>query len=367
MHNIIENGEIKISKVLWRELNDLHDKEYIKKLISDAIGDNNLELPYRKISLIEAADDFNKLCLFDTSSMINEGKFETRYDYKYNLLDKYIEIATVGNKSSDYFQQKNRFTCDSINAPSPKRTWESEKFRLTLLNCLWTLKFQEINNDVLRSAISLRKYIASQFKPSVAKCIYQLYDAKSVLDLSSGWGDRLAGFCSLDSTERYVGVDPNPFVQRAYIEQLKLYNVNKEIKLIESPAEDILAYDDDFDMIFTSPPYFDIERYVRDDKQSWNRYKKLDIWLEKFLFKSIETGWKNLKDNGYLILNISDVYCHHVINKICDPMNDFISTLSGAEYQGAIGMRMAKRPNSKADKAGIFAEPIWIWKKVKGK
>ena len=116
-------------------------------------------------------------------------------------------------------------------------------------------------------------------------------------------------------------------------------------------------------MIFTSPPYFDVERYTKDNSQSWKKYKTLNSWLDNFLFKSIEKAWKQLNSNGHMLINISDVYCHHVINKICDPMNDFISKLENAKYEGALGMRMAKRPNSKAMKDGIFAEPIWIWKK----
>ena len=64
-------------------------------------------------------------------------------------------------------------------------------------------------------------------------------------------------------------------------------------------------------------------------------------------------------------------------------MNDFLSTFTDSEYQGCIGMEMAKRPNSRG--AGTaksldytdeslqktldtqdkrFCEPIWIWKKI---
>ena len=46
-------------------------------------------------------------------------------------------------------------------------------------------------------------------------------------------------------------------------------------------------------------------------------------------------------------------------------MFDYMATLEGSEYQGTMGLRMAKRPNSKAGKIdGVFAEPIFIWKKV---
>ena len=43
-------------------------------------------------------------------------------------------------------------------------------------------------------------------------------------------------------------------------------------------------------------------------------------------------------------------------------MNAYIKN-KGLTYLGVIGMKMSKRPNSKADKEGIFVEPIWVWKK----
>jgi len=67
-------------------------------------------------------------------------------------------------------------------------------------------------------------------------------------------------------------------------------------------------------------------------------------------------------------------------------MNDFISTLEGAEYQGCLGMEMAKRPGSIGAGAMIegdedryseeekqkaienagktFCEPVWVFRKL---
>ena len=47
-----------------------------------------------------------------------------------------------------------------------------------------------------------------------------------------------------------------------------------------------------------------------------------------------------------MIVNISDVYSNHRINQICDPMNDFISSLPNSQYEVTIGLRMALIPNS---------------------
>ena len=61
-----------------------------------------------------------------------------------------------------------------------------------------------------------------------------------------------------------------------------------------------------------------------------------------------------------------DIYTRKKHYKICDGMNDYIASMGNFEYIGAMGLRMPKRPMSKSSKnVGIYAEPIWIWKKTK--
>lgn len=364
---MIVNEEISISKDEWKSLNEKFSKDEIKQMISDVIGENNLPMPMREIKLEDAIVDFDKLCDFDESSLFIESEWFTRYDYseKYPLSNLILRSNNVGNKAPDYFIQENRWHCDSINAPSPYRTWTIEKFRLTLLNALWTLKLEEVNSKTLRSCISLRKYIASQFRPSSAKAIYNHFEAKNVLDFSSGWGDRLTGFIA-SNAESYVGVDPNANLVDGYQSIIDQYNTGKEIKMINECAEDVDLGDKKFDLVFTSPPYFNIERYTQEANQSFKKYRKLDAWLNEFLFVTLKKAWDHLESSGHMVINISDVYSNHRINQICDPMNDFISGLEGAEYVGCYGYEMRKRPNSKAlkGKSGLFAEPMWVWKKT---
>lgn len=361
--NIIKNNEIHISEENWIKLNETRSKDEIKKLISDAIGNNNLPMPMREIDVAEAKENFEVL-KSDTTEPI-KGLWFPRYDYNRPLTEYYFPISRVGNLTSDYFHQENRWCCDSINAPSPYRTWHSERFRWTLLNALWTLKVKSVTSRTLRTAIGLRKYIASQFRPSTAKAVYNYFYAERVLDISSGWGDRLSGFLASDA-ERYVGVDPNVNLIEGYQKQIDMFNTDKSVKMISGCAESVDYGDEMFDMIFTSPPYFNIERYTQESNQSFKKYKKLDVWLNEFLFVAIENAWNHLERNGLLILNISDVYSNHKINKICDPMNDFIATLPNATYNMCMGYQMAKRPNSGAlkNKEGKFAEPMWVWSKT---
>lgn len=358
----IKNGQVDISQTEWAELNKAHTREYLIEFLSAMIEKYGLELPYREITEQEALADFQ--ALRQVPDLVKSGGFYSRYTYKYPFSDLYIDTSKIGNKSSDLFHQINRFRCDSINSPSPYRVWTTDKFRKSLFNSLWTLKVKEINNTVLRSCIGLRKYIASQFRPSAAKSIYEYFNAQDVLDFSMGWGDRLAGFCASANTKSYLGIDPNINLFDGYEKQVRFYNTDKQIRFFNSAAEDFnfSDYKNKFDLIFSSPPYYCAEKYTKDDNQSWKRYKKLDDWLDKFLFSVIRNSATTLKSGGHLVINISDVYLHHQRNEMCDPMNDFISTLD-FEYKGAIGLKMAKRPNSKAEGTGVFAEPIWIWQK----
>ena len=364
---MVRGKEIHITEQEWKNLNSSFSKDEIKEMISDAIEKNNLPMPLRKLSRQDAAKSFKELQSLYHLDIISNEEWFTRYDYKYKPISSVLFSTTkVGNKASDFYQQYNRFLCDSINAPSPYRSWTIKKFRLTLLNALWTLKQTKVDSKVMRSCIGLRKYIASQFRPATAKAVYDYFGAKKVLDFSSGWGDRLCGFLASDA-EYYVGIDPNERLFKGYNELMEDFNVpNKRVEMFNSCAEDTMLGKRKFDLVFTSPPYFNIERYTQEDNQSFKKYRKLDNWLNDFLFKAIDLSWRHLDRKGHLVVNISDVYSNHTINKICDPMNDYIQSLKGSRYVDCYGYQMMTRPNSGAlkGKTGKFAEPMWVWKKT---
>ena len=62
---------------------------------------------------------------------------------------------------------------------------------------------RHLREGTYMSAFRLGTYIATQFKPVVAKTIYDMTKANTVLDPSCGWGDRLAGFFASNATEYY--------------------------------------------------------------------------------------------------------------------------------------------------------------------
>ena len=393
---------LSIDEKEWEYIKDTFDKEDVKESLAKVAM--TYEIPYAEMSVKDAHRDYLKLKGMNHNDVLVDGEWfaregtEYRYDLTFKGKQQYFKRINTGNKASNYFQQANRWSVDGAVSPGPQRTWESEKFMTSLMGSAYSLKLPKINRNVLRTMIGLRKYICAQFKPNVAKVLYDKLGSENILDFSAGWGDRLAGFYASETSKYYLGIDPRKENHPIYEEQAEFYHkhmtvfeVQKKCNFIESPAEevDFMKYKDTFDTVFTSPPYFNVERYSYDETQSWVRHKEITEWNENFLQKTLKNLWCSIKSGGYLLVNISDVYSNSKWStergwlEICNPMNDFLSTFTDSEYQGCIGMELAKRPNSggagtaksndyseeslkKAEetKDKTFCEPIWIWRKI---
>jgi tRNA1(Val) A37 N6-methylase TrmN6 len=59
-----------------------------------------------------------------------------------------------------------------------------------------------------------------------------------------------------------------------------------------------------FNMVFTSPPYFDTERYFEEPGQCWRDYPKQAQWVKSYLQPTMETAKSVLQSRGALVLNV---------------------------------------------------------------
>lgn len=394
---------LEINEKQWSHIKETYEKEDVKLQLAKVAM--TYPIPYADISEKQAHKDYLKLKGVRYNELLKEGEWfprkasESKYPYTYEGKQLYFSRLNTGNRSSNFFQQVNRWSVDGAVSPGPARTWINEKFMTSLMGSSYSLKLEKIDKSKLRTMIGLRKYICAQFKPNVAKSLYEFYDAKTVLDFSMGWGDRLAGFFASSNTEHYIGIDPRKENHPIYLEQAKYYETNngffenkKTYEFHESPAEDFDfgKYKNTVDVVFTSPPYFNVERYSHDDTQSWVRYKEIGDWNKDFLHTTLKKIIPTLKEGGIMAINIADVYTNSKWStdrgwlEITNPMNHFLES-QGLVYKGCIGMEMAKRPNSggagtakdtnqyseeaikeseeKQDQR--FAEPIWIFEKIK--
>lgn len=143
-----------------------------------------------------------------------------------------------------------------------------------------------------------------------------------MLDFSAGWGDRLVGAIAGD-VKLYCGVDPNTGLQQGHSEIINTFakgNTDR-FKIIYSPFQTaVLPEGVTFDLVFTSPPYFDFEIYTERDGQSVKDFPYLQDWIVKFLLESIHKAWQRLDTGGHLAIHLTDFRDM----KVCEVMNLFI-------------------------------------------
>lgn len=380
----------------WKQFIQIYDKEDIKDSLTEYIVSNKIPFPTKEISKTNLYDLFLK---FSNTSMLSEYKnFDRvleREDYKYKYNDKplgVIDKSHIYNSVSNYFQQENRMRCGSNSVDSPWDIWYNRDLLNRMNWHFWRLGAlgnTDISDSAFRSSFRIGTYTATQFKPNVAKALYEKHNAQNILDTSCGWGDRLAAFYATPCTKLYVGCDPNPEVFETYklqcLEYEKILGVNptiiesnnkftctgiKSVEIWNLPSEDINwnHYENEFDFYFTSPPYYETERYAKNNSstQSWNRYPNFENWKNDFFFKVNRMIWNTLKEDAFMMINIIEPRTSKGQRlNLCDDMVDNILTYSGANYLGKIGMRMQARPHSiiNSEKNSVFIEPIWVFRK----
>ena len=307
--------------------------------------------PLTKPKESDAYEDWEKLLNTSFVNLFEHRPWKSRSvindDYCYDYI---IKKSNIGNKSSNTFHWQARMACDSLTAPSPIRAWYDRKLRKNIENSIYY-------KDNHQSALSMRGYVPSQFRPSAAKALYEFFDAKKIYDPCGGWGDRLSGALA-NNSEVYYCRDVNPMVFSGYALQQQTYITDTKTFFEYRGSEIDCPEENYFDLVFTSPPYFKVEKY-QGDLQSHKKFKTFDDWLKGFLFPMLEHSWKSLQYKGVMAINISDCYANHTYNRIVMPMIEYcLKELTDCYLNGVIGYEITSRK-----KGGVNAEPIVIFSK----
>ena len=243
-------------------------------------------------------DIFNKivsgLCDIDTYTIYQDGSFNLN-NMGANILTQFfpeiLDVVKSGKVSHrDFFKDDKRLIgyCRTVlkYCTSPLEMFKMMSFRG-----------------------SSRCY---NFRPATAKALYELYgkDNCKVLDTSSGFGGRLLGFFTAKNTSEYVGIDPNTAdsCNRFILYMSRYFNKKAYVNKIGSEdftVENYPQYENYFDISFTSPPYFNIERYSDDITQSHVKFNTYDSWVDVFYRNTIYNSCSALKIDGVFAINIS--------------------------------------------------------------
>ena len=171
-------------------------------------------------------------------------------------------------------------------------------------------KKKEVTPLNIREEIYLLTKECSIHNPLIIKYFINKFSAKKILDFSAGWGDRLIG-AMLAGVDVYSGFDPNSCLQEGYQSIIKLFlpyssNPNGSYSVTEARFEDaVLPKGILYDLVYTSPPYFELETYTDEPTQSTYGTKTQDDWLKNFLYVAIDKCMNSLADGGRIILYFS--------------------------------------------------------------
>jgi len=147
----------------------------------------------------------------------------------------------------------------------------------------------------------------TKYRTVTAKAIIQYYKATRVLDPCTGWGGRMLGCLAAGEECYYVGCEPDPNTAKGLRNLLTdaaalPASVRLRAKIIEQPFESAttlqaLTEMEKFDMVLTSPPYFNLELYTAGE-QSTKVYPTWEEWTEHWLKPVIVKCLSRLKVGG---------------------------------------------------------------------
>jgi hypothetical protein len=233
----------------------------------------------------KAKHEFNRLCQgynegYNISLLFNPHRLDTATNHA-------ISIFEAINSSDDYRRALAKFIVNVQN----KACVSSEFY-----------KYIGIGSGGIQ-------YV-NEFQPYLARDIYKTYcnDGYTVLDPCSGWGGRTLGLASCMFNDiRYITSDPSTKTYNGLLKLKEFLRLGDNYEYHNVPFEELELEDESVDFAFTSPPYFDTERYSDEDTQSWKRSSNYEQWRDSFLYVLLDKVYRALKHDRYCLLNVGKV------------------------------------------------------------
>ncbi len=284
-------------------------------------------------------------------------------DQVYDITDKQVEqdykdlveigcqyhkvLSQTGNKVVNKYTSIERLNTAGVKGYSFYDVWfnknklKNEKYVKTLVTFYKNSYPGYPDIKVMFRLSNLYFSAVSIFKPLIAMEIYCRYKPRHVLDFTMGWGGRLVGACALN-VPKYTGIDYNQNLKTPYKKLskfLKKYSTT-DIKLYFQDALTIDYSKLNYDLVLTSPPYYNIETYGS------NKTKSKEDWDKNFYIPIFEKTYKHLAKGGHYCINVPEEVYENVALKVLGKPSEKIA--------------LAK---SKRTSTEIYKEYIYVWHK----
>jgi hypothetical protein len=192
----------------------------------------------------------------------------------------------------------------------------------------------------------------SNFRPTAAAAIYEVFAGSkaNVFDMSHGFGGRCLG-ADLAGVS-YFGIDPSKRAHEGCLQMIQDFGLNASIEMQGSEIANKLK-DQSVDLCFTSPPYFNCEKYDNSPTQSFVKYPSKSEWVNIFMRDTLKECVRVVKTCGAIALNIQNVKSYPTLT------SDLIKMAEG------LGLYLHDTwylQLSNINKNGFKTEPIFIFK-----
>ena len=256
---------------------------------------------------------------------------------KLKHLTVYKPNTRIGNLICDYFTLQERLETIGIKGCSFYQFFEN----IDLYREKWTsieniykwcdANRMYLNNPVKRAKFIYNLYFSSiqLFSPIRTMEVLDRWKPKIALfDPCCGWGGRLVGSC-IKNIPMYIGLDTNTNLIGPYN---TLVNFLKERTLTRIKIDfcDCLKYDYSsirYDVLLTSPPYFDIEIYR--DMPTY-----VD-WEMEFYIPFFRITFENLENHGVYAVNIPEKI-YEIARRVLGECNERMPFLKRSRGNGYV-------------------------------
>ena len=257
--------------------------------------------------------------------------------------------SRIGNNIVDYFtfvqrlETKGKYDTNFFEFIQNIDEFKKKKFIQTMLKYYEDVKnknktkneyivYKEVYNICI-SAINI-------MRPINCMEIYTKYNAKRVLNFCAGWGGSTVAAAALN-LDAYYGVEINDALLNPY-DNMVSYLQTKcatvfDIRICDAASCDYSTMK--YDTVFSSPPYYFIEKYANNVK--YVSKKDMD---EKFYKPVFSKTYLHLKSGGHFIINI----CKEVYDNV---------------LKGLLGEAHEIFPLKKSKRQNDYTEMVYVWKK----
>jgi 16S rRNA G966 N2-methylase RsmD len=323
-----------------------NNEELNKKMIAHKI---------KPIGEIDAEIDFETL-----QNVVDNALLSKNDDTASGSGIEFNERCRVGNNIVDFFtfqerlETRGKYDVTFYDFVKNIEEFKKKKFIQNMFTYYATVKnARGLKNEyiVLKEVYNICISAINIFRPLMAVEVYTKYKPSVVLDPCAGWGGRAVGAAVCDNV-RYFGIDVNRSLRIPYQNmcaflnsKINIENADDNTQKINLTIADAVTYDysqiePKYDMVFTSPPYYFIEKYNH-NKTYDNSKDEMD---EQFYVPLFSNTFLHLLSGGCMALNVN----REIYERVC-------VRLFGPAHQ-TMNCKKSKRQND-------YREMIYIWMK----